>query len=218
VPLAHDAVHDSLRRAILDGELAAGDALPGERALAERFGVNRHAVREAIKRLQQARLVEVAQGGATRVLDWRATAGLELLPDLALADPRLLRAALEMRLAIGADVARLAAERGDEELVSRLRAILAAPGDPSARYDELWRALVAGSDNVAYQLADNSLLDAMARLPAAQALTEAEFSDHEAQAALVDAVAAGDGERAAALARDLLRRMLVAASSRSSVR
>ena len=211
MPLAHDLVHDRLRRSILDGELAPGDALPGERALAADFAVNRHAVREAIKRLQQAGLVEVTHGGATRVRDWRATAGLEVLPDLALADRRLLRSALEMRLAVGADVARLCAERGDEALAARLREILAAPGDPSDRYDELWRALVAGSENVAYQLADNSLLDAMERLPEARALSAPEFEDAAAQEALVDAVAAHDGARAAELARELLGRMLAAA-------
>ena len=41
---------------ILEGKLEAGSALPSERFLAEEFGVNRHAVREALKRLEQAGL------------------------------------------------------------------------------------------------------------------------------------------------------------------
>ncbi len=40
-----DGVHDQLRRAILAGLLPPGSALPGERELASRFEVNRHAVR-----------------------------------------------------------------------------------------------------------------------------------------------------------------------------
>ena len=56
-----DAVHDRLRRAILRGELAPGDPVPSERVLAESLGVNRQAVREALNRLQQARLLLATQ-------------------------------------------------------------------------------------------------------------------------------------------------------------
>ena len=80
------------------------------------FDVNRHAVREAVKRLQQAGLVEVSQGGATSVLDWRSNGGLDLLSHLSLrssgrVDPKVVRSALEMRISIGADAARLCARR-----------------------------------------------------------------------------------------------------------
>src|SRR5689334_16763008 len=110
--LASEAVHLDLRAAILSGSLKPGDAIPSERELAERLSVNRHAVREAVKRLQQARLVQVSQGGATRVLDWRETGGLDLLLDIALAregtvDADTLRAIGEMRACIGSDAARL---------------------------------------------------------------------------------------------------------------
>src|SRR5690242_20217974 len=80
--LASSAVHHRLREQILSGELAPGDRVPSERTLSEELGVNRHAVREALKRLQQAGLVRIAQGGATRVRDWRRTAGLEVMLDL----------------------------------------------------------------------------------------------------------------------------------------
>ena len=80
--LASGEVHRRLREQILSGELAPGDPIPSERALSEELGVNRHAVREALKRLQQAGLVRISQGGATRVLDWRDSAGLEVLLDL----------------------------------------------------------------------------------------------------------------------------------------
>ncbi|MEA2125831.1 MAG: GntR family transcriptional regulator, transcriptional repressor for pyruvate dehydrogenase complex, partial [Solirubrobacteraceae bacterium] len=99
--LVSEAVHEALLADVLAGRLAPGDALPGERALSEAFAVNRHAVREALKRLQQAGLVTVAQGGATRVSDWRRTAGLDLLTSLAAAGPgpELVRAIVEMRAA-----------------------------------------------------------------------------------------------------------------------
>src|SRR5688500_4660640 len=111
-----EMVHDRLRAEIVNGRLAPGDAVPPERTLSERFGVNRHAVREALKRLQQSGLVQISQGGATRVQDWRTNGSLDLLFDLAAPpgeepDPEIVRGILEMRASIGADAARLAAQR-----------------------------------------------------------------------------------------------------------
>ena len=68
MPLA-DQIFGQITAQILSGELEAGENLPAERSLAEQFGVNRHVVREAVKRLQQAGLVQVVHGGGTRVLD-----------------------------------------------------------------------------------------------------------------------------------------------------
>ena len=175
--LASDAAHDRLRGQILGGELAPGDPLPSERALSEELGINRHAVREALKRLQQAGLVRIAQGGATRVADWPNSAGLELLLDLMEAGeepPRdLVSSVLEMRASIGVDAARRCAERGAAELraeVARSAAataetIAAASGPPVDEYSALWRTIVDGSANTAYRLALNSLNGALASHP-----------------------------------------------------
>ncbi len=59
-----------------------GQPLPSERRLAEVLGVSRPAVREAIKRLTEAGLVEVRHGDATTIRDFRKHAGLDLLPRL----------------------------------------------------------------------------------------------------------------------------------------
>jgi GntR family transcriptional repressor for pyruvate dehydrogenase complex len=218
-----DAVHEQLRNAILEGAVAPGATLPSERTLAGEFGVNRHAVREAVKRLQEARLVEVVHGGATRVLDWRQTAGLEVLTDLALSTQLpgvdLLRAVMEMRRCIGVDAARLAARRAPDDLLSALRERIAGTRDQLAagaeftalagRYDSLWRLIVRGSDNVAYELADNSLVDAIQRFGMSFAdVYEPEVRDIDLQQALVDTITARDGDQAAALAERMLSRMV----------
>ena len=132
-------------------------------------------MREAIKRLEQANLVSVSHGAATRVLDWRANAGLDLLPDLAsggqvLADPDLILSVLEMRRCVGVDAARLCALRAGDATIEALhagvehaRALAAAGGGPrdlADHYDQFWRTIVQGSGNVAYRLADNTLIDA----------------------------------------------------------
>ncbi|MBV9487882.1 MAG: FadR family transcriptional regulator [Frankiaceae bacterium] len=225
-PVSRAAVSEDifrqLRDAILDGSLEPGTALPGERVLAAQFAVNRHAVREAMRRLEQARLVEVNHGGSTRVLDWRSHAGLELLGELATAGDLgavlLLRSVVEMRLAVGIDAARLAAVRVDDDAaadltghVDRLLALDELPSDETlgAEYDALWRMIVRASDNLAYQLADNTLVEALHRFPdLSLQLSRPEIIDLAAQRALVEAIAAHDDVAAVAAARDLLERMV----------
>ena len=46
-----------LRREIMDGYFQAGDALPSEAALCERFGVSRTVIREALASLKHERLL-----------------------------------------------------------------------------------------------------------------------------------------------------------------
>ncbi|HWA66920.1 MAG TPA: GntR family transcriptional regulator, partial [Mycobacteriales bacterium] len=209
-----DDVYRQLRDAIVGGAVEGGSPLAGERALAEQFGVNRHAVREAIRRLEQAKLVEVSHGGATRVLDWRTSAGLELLAELGasgdVTPAELIRSVVEMRLAVGVDAARLAARRiskpaADELLrhVSDLQERDPAPevGELAVAYDALWRLIVAASGNIAYQLADNSLVEALQRMPElALALSEPEITDLATQRELVAAIAAGSQDEAVRLA------------------
>ena len=73
-------------------------------------------VREALKRLQQSRLVSVRHGGTSHVLDYRDSAGLDLLAELIVTpvgrfDTQVVRGIIEMRSALAPDIARLAAER-----------------------------------------------------------------------------------------------------------
>src|SRR3954470_16384078 len=74
-----EQVYVRLRQEILSETYMPGDALPSERRLSEDLETSRHVIREALKRLQQAGLVAISQGGATRVRDWRHHGGLELL-------------------------------------------------------------------------------------------------------------------------------------------
>lgn len=63
----HEDVAEQLRDAIFDGRFPAGQKLPPERELAERFQVNRTSVREAIKVLEGQGLVSVRQGDGVTV-------------------------------------------------------------------------------------------------------------------------------------------------------
>jgi GntR family transcriptional regulator, phosphonate transport system regulatory protein len=56
-----------LREEILDGRIAAGERLPNEQALADRFGVNRHTLRQAMQALAHEGHVHVVHGSGTFV-------------------------------------------------------------------------------------------------------------------------------------------------------
>lgn len=60
-------VADDLERAIAAGAYAIGSRLPGENAIAERFGVNRHTVRRALAALAERGLVRAERGSGTYV-------------------------------------------------------------------------------------------------------------------------------------------------------
>lgn len=60
-------IAEAIEAEIAGGGFAPGARLPTEAALAARFGVNRHTVRQAIKSLADRGLVRVAQGSGTYV-------------------------------------------------------------------------------------------------------------------------------------------------------
>lgn len=212
-----DAVFEQLREQIVSGEMEPGTTLPAERLLSEKLGVNRGAVREALKRLEQARLVAIQQGGATRVADFLSTAGLDLLAELLVRsdgtlDTTVARSVIEMRSALGPDIARLAALRADDAqrcaLVAVVERMEGAAGDLPALQRlamEFWRTAVEASGNLAYRLAYNTLSVTYERCfdLLTQVLAE-ELSDLAAYRAIAKAVQKGDTARAERRAAELM--------------
>ncbi len=60
-------IADELAEAIARGEYKLGDTLPASVALAERYGVHRHTVRQAFRHLADQGLVSVSRGRGTQV-------------------------------------------------------------------------------------------------------------------------------------------------------
>ncbi|MEM7211383.1 MAG: phosphonate metabolism transcriptional regulator PhnF [Pseudomonadota bacterium] len=60
-------IQTSLSREITDGRFLAGDKLPTEAALSQRFGVNRHTVRRALAEMQSAGMVHARRGAGVFV-------------------------------------------------------------------------------------------------------------------------------------------------------
>jgi DNA-binding FadR family transcriptional regulator len=172
-PVARQSLSESvflqLQDKIVRGELAPESALPSERALSEALAVNRGAVREAIKRLQQAGLVAVRHGGNHTIRNFEEEAGLELLPSLLVdgrgrLDIEVLRSIMAMRSALAPEVAASAAEKGGEALAAKLETLLDRMRQAERDLVQLqslvfdfWKTLVAGSGNIAFRLAFNSM-------------------------------------------------------------
>lgn len=122
----YERIVEQIESQVLSGNLKYGDRLPTERALAERFGVSRTAVREAVKALREKGLVQGHPGRGTFITDGTS---------------RAMRHSLGFMMKIGADagagkvvevreilepeIAALAATRATEQDLARLRAAVA---------------------------------------------------------------------------------------------
>ena len=62
-----DQIAEQLEGMIADGTLKPGERLPAERQLAERLGISRPSLREAIQKLASKGLLSTRQGGGTFV-------------------------------------------------------------------------------------------------------------------------------------------------------
>lgn len=215
-----EAVFTRMIEEILSGRWAANEPAPSERELALAWAVNRHAVREALKRVQQAGLVRVSHGGKSQVLDWRSHAGLDMLAGLAevgvVPPVEILGDVAVMRRTIGVDAARLCAVRADDGQLAAVSAAAAGypeSGDLAALRDadlRLWSAIIVGSGNLAYQLALNTLvrsIDDVGRELFLH-LNSVEFIDRQAHLDLAAAIGARDADTAGRLAAALLSQLV----------
>ena len=187
-----------LRDAILSDRYSPGERLPTQRTLAAELDVNMASVREALKRLEQLRLVEVRHGDATRVLDWRSSGGLEALAALGGADADVIPALFEARRLLLVEAARLAAERRSSqqsEQIGILAMAVAAARDDDVALIADWQfmsAVIEAAGNLVFQLIMNSVRQLY--LPNAAAFA-AVVADRDAMASLYAQVAQAIADR-----------------------
>ena len=212
IPIS-EQVYLQLRERILRKVLPVGGQLPSERELSESLGVNRGAVREAIKRLQQARLVRVRHGGATQVENFETEGGLELLPSLMVGTTghlnlEVARGIVTLRKALAPVAAGQAALNGGRAVANLLEPIVQEmqSANDLEKLQELafqfWEKVVQGSGNVVFKLAFNSMNQSY--LVAWHTLTQLmqeEFRDVATLSLLAQAIGAGEQRRAEVLAR-----------------
>ncbi len=126
------AIAAELRDEILRGQYREGERLPSERDLAERYGVHRGAIREALKRLEQLGVAQIKPGGArVAPIEEASLDVVEHLLDLEdPPDPQMVDQVLEVMSGLFSLAARLCAERASDQQRDELLELLdRAKGD-----------------------------------------------------------------------------------------
>lgn len=196
-----------LTRLILDGELRPGHQLPTEKAIADMCGVGRSVVREALVRLKALGIIEVRQGKGAFVAEAPSALLAARMRSMDVNDRAQLQEIWEVREALETRVASLAAQRRTPDDLDRLSQAIEAmdrdvtQGGMGIHEDALFHHYLV-------QAARNSvltrLLDDIATLihrTRARSLAQPgrSLSSNVEHKAIYQAVAAGDGHRAAEL-------------------
>src|ERR1700685_1598299 len=133
----YEQIVQQIEDSILKGALKPGDQLPAERDLAQRFGVSRTAVREAVKALREKGLVEAYSGRGTFITDGTTQAvrqSLDLM--VKIGQPEGSTYLAEARAILEPEIAALAAARIQEPELATMREAVAtmdrAGRDPEA--------------------------------------------------------------------------------------
>jgi GntR family transcriptional regulator, transcriptional repressor for pyruvate dehydrogenase complex len=151
----YEQIVQQIEESIVKGALKPGDQLPAERELAQRFGVSRTAVREAVKALREKGLVEAYSGRGTFITDGTNKAvrqSLDLM--VKIGQPEGSTHLAEVRAILEPEIAALAATRIQESEVTTMREAVAvmdkAGQDPDAYIEadlDFHLALAEGADN-----------------------------------------------------------------------
>lgn len=126
-PRISDVIQTRLENLILSGDFKAGEKLPPERELAEKFGVSRPSVREAIQKLAAKGLLYSLQGGGNYVSDKLERSLNDPFLQLLSTHPEFQYDILEFRGALEGMAAHYAAIRATDEDKAKLK----------QRFDEL---------------------------------------------------------------------------------
>ncbi|WP_030155767.1 FadR/GntR family transcriptional regulator [Glycomyces sp. NRRL B-16210] len=208
-----DQVIEQLRQQISDGEWGLGSRIPTESELAELLGVGRNTIREGVRALAHAGLLEIRQGAGTFVVG-RSEVTAAVRRRIA-ASPA--SDAMEVRRGLEVEASRLAAQRRDEADITRLRILLAEReathevGDTEsfiAADIALHQAIAEASHNKLLAELYTELADSLretVRAAIGEDLAEDPHIDHTRA---VEAIIAGDADLAAAETAAYLRLLI----------
>lgn len=202
-----DQVAEQLAAEIRRGGLAPGDKLPTEARLVAQFGVSRTVVREAVSRLKSLGLVDSRQGSGVFVQASAAFAPLNFETRHAASQEAVVQM-VEVRRALEAEVAALAAQRRSATDMRRIHAAVKAldaavqrGGDGVAEDVQFHRAIADAARNpFLLQTLEylGQFLHGATQVTRANEARRLDFAQQVQQehAAIVQAVDAGDAEAA----------------------
>jgi len=148
-----DQIFDRLSDMIAQGELAAGDPMPSERKLMERFGVGRPAVREALQSLHTMGLITISHGERSRVNELSAGTAIKQVDGIAQlllsSEPANLGHLKEARKLLEAGIVKSAAERSTAQDIRELRELIEKQREQIGNSDAFIQADVAFHKRIA---------------------------------------------------------------------
>jgi GntR family transcriptional repressor for pyruvate dehydrogenase complex len=146
---AYEDVVAQIRALIDDGRLKQGDQLPTERELSETFRVSRATIREAIRTLESAKLVQSRQGDGTYVLASSEETLVQTLAAVLFNEKDTIYDIFYVRKIIEPHVAELAAENATLGEIKELATLIMeheesiAEGKSVTKYDSAFHGLLA---------------------------------------------------------------------------
>lgn len=208
----YQQVNDRITQLISEGVMKVGDQLPSERALSESLGVSRHSLRQALAALQSRGLIEIRHGSGAYLVEREPGQLASNMAEALIDSTENLPYVMESRFAVEPFITGLAAERGTAADVRAIRAALKmmereiADGASGEQGDIAFHtAVLAAAHNPTLTDFMTRLQPDMARLreeALAQPTTPQLALD--AHHAILDAIEAGDRERAIRAAHDHL--------------
>ncbi|MBS1896317.1 MAG: FadR family transcriptional regulator [Actinobacteria bacterium] len=118
-----DEAIEKIKAMIVSGELGPGDRLPPEKELAERLGLSRNSMREAVKALEVIRVLDVRRGDGTYVTSLEPHLLLEAISFVVdMHDDDSLLELFAVRRMLESQATGLAATHGDDEAIATLQA------------------------------------------------------------------------------------------------
>jgi len=163
---AFDDIVAQIREMVRDGQLRSGDRLPAERALAEQFAVSRNTVREALRMIEIAGLIQLRRGatGGAFIAEGDPGRVASNMSDMIRLGHMSFSDLTEARTWLESIVVRAACERADSEYIARLEANVAEAGQLSEAGDLREKANVhVEFHNILAEATGNPVLVAMMR-------------------------------------------------------
>ncbi len=149
-----DEIAEQIINKILSGKLNQGDKLPPERDMALQMNVNRHTLREALRKLEALSLVSIRQGDGIYIRDYRESGNLELLKHILHLrkdnTSEILKNILEIRRFISPEMAYIAASQRSEREVEILRNLLKTDLPVAEKDLAIHQSIARGSGNILY--------------------------------------------------------------------
>jgi len=144
-----DMIIRQIRELISSGQLNSGDKLPSERQLAEKLGVGRTYVRDAIKKLEFYGILKTLPQSGTVVAGLGITALEGLISGILKLEKRDFQSLVETRVVLETEATRLAASRRTDQDISNIEKALEVFynkvkfGDPAVEEDLLFHLNIA---------------------------------------------------------------------------